>query len=362
MPLSSVDAVAPAFAHARRQLFSPFRFGFWFRIAVIVMTTGDFYGSCTTTGGNYNFNIPNRRPGGLGIFQDAEIPHWGQLAPFLPYFIVGAIIIFALMLLWLYAASVFRFIFFDAVLTDRSALKEGWQRWSPQGGSYFLWNICFFVATLAVFGAVVGLPVFALVGAGIFRHANEHIGLIMLGIFVLALLLIALVLISAAITVFARDFVVPVMALENVGVLAAWRRVIPMLKLEKMAYAGYVLMRLVLVIGSAIIFGILGFLGLLLAAIPIGIVAVALVIIWKAAALTWSPITIGAAAIIGFAALTLIFYVFAFISAPAAVFFQAYSIHFFASRYPPLGQRLAPPAPPPVAPSPAPVPAPATMG
>ena len=54
------------------------------------------------------------------------------------------------------------------------------------------------------------------------------------------------------------------------GVLDAWRRLLPMLAAEKMAFTGYVLMKIVLAIGSAIIFGIITFLTLIILLIPSG--------------------------------------------------------------------------------------------
>ena len=66
----------------------------------------------------------------------------------------------------------------------------------------------------------------------------------------------------------------PIMAMEKVGVLDAWRRLLPMLAAEKMAFTGYVLMKIVLAMGSAIIFGIITFLTLIVLLIPLGIAAV----------------------------------------------------------------------------------------
>ena len=63
------------------------------------------------------------------------------------------------------------------------------------------------------------------------------------------------------------------MAMEEVGVLAAWRRLLPMLRAEKCAFTGYVLMKIVLAIGSAIIVGIATFIVLIVLLIPLAVVA-----------------------------------------------------------------------------------------
>ena len=68
--------------------------------------------------------------------------------------------------------------------------------------------------------------------------------------------------------------------------------------------------------------------------------------------LTWTPTTIAATVVLGLIALGALIYVVSFVSVPSAVFFQSYTLHFYAGRYPPLGAALARapvPASPPVA-------------
>ncbi len=147
------------------------------------------------------------------------------------------------------------------------------------------------------------------------------------------------------------------MALENVRVLDGWRRLLPILRAAKKDSAGYVLMKIVLVIGSAIVFGVLTFLALLVLLVPLGVVGVGSYFLARAEGWTWNLTTISACVVLGGLALSLILYVVAFVSTPAMVFFQSYTNHFLGSRYPALGARVfPPPAAPPLAearPSPA---------
>jgi hypothetical protein len=88
----------------------------------------------------------------------------------------------------------------------------------------------------------------------------------------------------------------------------------------------------------------------------IGVIAVT-------AKLTWNVYTITLAVIGGIIALALVLFLLAMISVPAVVFFPAYSIYFFAARYPALSARLYPvPAPPLVSPPPPPIPPPLPLG
>ena len=66
-----------------------------------------------------------------------------------------------------------------------------------------------------------------------------------------------------------------------------------------------------------------------------------------AAGLTWNLYTITLVVVLGSCAIFLILYILSLVSVPAVVFFPAYSIHFFASRYPALNALLHP-APPPM--------------
>jgi hypothetical protein len=87
---------------------------------------------------------------------------------------------------------------------------------------------------------------------------------------------------------------------------------------------------------------------------------VAIFLIAMGAGATWNPLTIALTVVAGGAVLLLLIAVTAVISTPAMVFFQAYSIHFFGSRYPALGALLSPPELPPTAIGPSPEPVPVT--
>jgi len=135
------------------------------------------------------------------------------------------------------------------------------------------------------------------------------------------------------------------MAMEDVGVLDAWRRLLPMLAAEKMAFAGYVMMKIVLAIGAAIIFGIITLLVVILLLIPLGIAGVIIFFGGKAIGLTLNPATISILIALGAIILAGFIYLTALISTPAMVFFQSYMLHFIGSRYEAVGAVLFPPPP-----------------
>lgn len=350
-PLSAVDAVSPAFAHTKRQLFQPFRFGVWARLAIVSLLTGEFAGGGW---GGGNVNIPSPRGGDEPKdFWLAANPVWDQIQAYLPWILLGVALLVALGLVFIYIGSVFRFILLDAVLNDRCRLRAGWRRWQSQGAGYFLWQIAFALILFATLAVLIGGPIYLAWRAGLFRQPDQHFALLLTGGVIMFFAFLGLMLVAAVIGLFAKDFVVPVMAIENLGVLEAWRRVLPLLGAEKAAYTGYVLMKIVLAIGSAIIFGIINIILLLILIFLLAIVGVVAVAAGAAAGLTWNLYTIGAAVLAGVAAFGALFYIMSFVATPAVVFFQSYTLQFFAGRYPPLGAVMAPPRPP--APVPTPV-------
>ncbi len=345
MPLSAIDAISPAFEVTRRVLFQPFRLDFWARMAIVGLVTGEF------ASGGWGGASGNYRPSGGGG-RDSFLFAFGlgrqELMQFLPWILAAAAALVAFGLLWVYVVSVYRFILLDSVLTGRCELRAGWRRRESLGGSFFLWLVGFSLVALAALALFVGGPVFLAWKAGLFRDPARHVALLVTGGIGLFFVAAGLVLLSVLVVLLAKDFVVPLMATENLGVLEAWRRLMPMIQAEKSAYAVYVLMKLVLTVGSAVLFGIIHLMVILASLIPLGMVSLALIFLGKTMGLHWNRYTVSAVAVMGLAALTALLFVIAFVSAPALVFFQSYTLQFFGARYPALGALMGrtPPGPP----------------
>ncbi len=322
---------------------------------MVSLVTGEFAGG--GWGGMGGVNVPPPREGGdrgWALLWQAP-PVWERIQVFLPWILAGLVALLALGLLSIYIYCVFRFVLLEAVLHDRCELRQGWRRWQPHGSSYFLWLLGFGLAMVAAMTLLAGVPVFLAWRAGVFRNPGEHVLLLAGGGAALFFVLATVGILGTLGIFLAKDFVVPVMALENLGAMDAWRRLWPMLGAEKMAYAGYVLMKIVLTIGCTMIFAIINLFVLLFLLIPLGIVGVGLFFAAKAAGLAWNLYTMAAVVVLGTVALSAILYAIAFVSAPAMVFFQAYTLQFFGSRYAPLAALMArtPPAPPAASPAPA---------
>jgi len=363
-PLSAIEAVTPALELTKQQLFKPFRFWHWARMAFIVLVTWDFSGG----GGGGNFSIPNiplgegRRKEDFAFFAAPDFS-WSRISEYLPWIILGVGILIAFVLVFMFIASVFRFVLFEAVLNNKCEIRAGWKRYQEQGYSYFLWSVALGFSVLLANLILIGGPILAAWRAGIFDEPKEHLLLLILGGMGLFFLMLALFTVGAIISLLAKDFAIPVMALEHVGILDAWRRMNPMISGAKLSFAGYVGMKIVLALGTGIIFGIITLLALLLLMIPLGIVGVAVYLLVASLGLSWNFLTLILAMLAAVVVVHIFLAVMAFISVPPLVFFQSYILHFYGSRYPLLGEKVFPPPPPPapeappVAPGPEPAPA-----
>jgi hypothetical protein len=345
-----VDCVSPAIEHAKTQLFRPFRLGQWSRLALV----GLFAGEMSSGGGcSNNFQIPARMGGG---HRDHLMSNFPDPWVFGPLLIVLLITIPILWLLFLYVSSRMRFILFDSVIAKRCEIRRMWRERSEPAGRYFLWQIVLSLVSLAGMAIIVGVPALFAFSLGWFTAPRDHLaGLILVGILVFFVFMVWALLALLA-HVFTKDFVVPQMALEGISAFEGWSRLLKMVEGEKGGYAGYAGMKLLFSIAAGIAVGIAAIILLVILLIPVGGLGAITVLGGQAAGLTWNVLTITLAVVAGSIFLLLVFYLVSLISVPAIVFFPAYSIYFFAGRYPLLGNLIYPPIPVPPPPSPPPVP------
>jgi MFS family permease len=344
LPISAVDSITPAFHHTTQQLVKPFRLSQWTRLAFVGFLAGELgSGGCNVPS---SFHLP-QQTGNSRQFLDAGFP---SIDPTLLAGLIAVLIVTGLVfgLLFMYVSSVMRFTLFDSVIEKNCSIRRGWRRRQGEGWRYFLWQLGYTLATL--FGAVVllGIPAAFAFALEWFQEPKQHLlGWILGGIVVFFLMAIFFIA-AAVIHVLAKDFVVPQMALENIGVIEGWRRLLPMMRAERGGYAGYVGMKIVLAVVAGIAVGIVSVILAVLVAVPTIVLGIVAVITGKTAGLTWDVFTITAAVVVGGILLAIFLYVVSLISVPVIVFFPAYSIYFFAARYRPLGLLLYPPPPEPV--------------
>lgn len=358
MPKSAVDVVGSAFEHTRKQLTEPFQFGQWWRLALLGLATGELSsgGGCSNFRGLGNLPHPGHHSQNL-LDSGNPLSQLGLDPATIAGIIIVAIIGFLILgLVFVYISSISRFMLFESVLRKRCELSASWERWQRQGLRFFGWQLAVSIISLGV-AAMLFLPLLLPVLAVLRRNQEPDLALLVAFLpMISAFLTFGLVLLL--IHVLAKDFVVPVMAVDNVGVLEGWRRLFDTLKADPWGFAGYLGMKVILAIGAGIFFGILSAIVVVVVLIPIAIVGVVLVIGAKAAGFGWGVFTITAAIVAAVLLLGALLYLAGLISVPIAVFFPAYAMYFFAERFPALRAQLYPaPATPPLPPATVPVPA-----
>jgi hypothetical protein len=364
VPVSAVDCVQPALQHTREQLFTRFQFGQWSRLALVGILAMELHvGGCNfgNMGGKWP-HIPHKNSHGLlptsslaldwPSFNPLGPPHLPEhLGPIVGLILLGIAAAIVVGFIFLYINSVFRFILFDSVLRRHCSISEGWRRLHRAGVRFFLWQIVFQFAVWLFLIVLMGVPLAVVLAAGWLTNPRSHIGPLALTVILFLSLFGVLILLSVVVQVLAKDFLVPLMALENLDFADGWHRLLAMMGREKGRFTVYLLLKLVLSIAAAIIFSIIAIVPILFVVVP-GVVAV---LAGKAAGVGLSVATISLLIILGTSLALLLLYLIALICVPATVFFPAYALHFFAARYPTLDALLNL-APTPLAPILPPVP------
>jgi hypothetical protein len=337
LPISAVDTINLAIEHTKQQLFRPFRLGQWTKLAFVGMLAGELSGS-GCNGSNFN---SLKHPGGV---PHSSLPHFSDINLAVLGGMIAVIIMaaFVIGLIFMYISSVMRFVLFDSILAKECHIREGWGRRQGAGWRYFLWKLLYTFAMFSCLGALVGVPVAFAYSVGWIQEAKQHLLPLVLGGISLFFVLLVLFIVMAVIFVLTKDFVVPQMALENIGAIEGWQRLWPMIKAEMGAYAAYIGLKIALAIAAGIVVGIATvILGLIIAIPTIGLGLLA-VVTGKSAGLTWDASTITLAIVVGSILFAAFLYLVSLISVPVIVFFPAYSIYFFAGRYRPLSAVLYP--------------------
>ena len=332
MAVSAVDVVSEAFEHTKQQLFKPFRLGQWTRLGIVGLLAGEI----TSTGGcSTNYRVPTipRSGGGQALMFQTVLDR----GPLMIALIAMAIVVgLVLLVAFLYISSTMRFVLFDSVVTKECHVRRFWRQRTEPGFRYFVWQLV--VGLISFAGVAVLVITAAIVGfaAGWLRAPREHILPLVIGglifLVVLAVWLFGFLLIH----VLTKDFVVPQMAVDNVTPLEGWRRLWTMMDSEKGRFAGYVGMKVLLSIGAFILSSIAALVVILAILVPVGVPAFIAFLVARTAGIGWNALTLGLAIALGTATLAACLYAVLLITVPLTVFFPAYSMYFFAARYPSL--------------------------
>ena len=339
MPRSAVDVIGSAFERTKRQLFKPFRWGQWFRLALVGFLAGEI-----GQGGGCSARLPLDIASAIPKSNESQFLQSGRSALFLVGIVLAVLLGAILVVVLTYINSRMRFVLFDSIIEGECRIRESWRRRGGPAFRYFVFQILFSLTALFSMAVLIGIPILAAMAGGLFENPSQHILALVLGGVAVGGVVLVLFVALALVQVFIKDFVVPQMAIEDVSVAQGWNRLWLLMKAEKGGYAGYIGMKVLLNIAASIILGIAGFIVLLIVLIPFGGIGVIGVLVGRAAGLAWNPVTIAIAIVFGILAMLAFILLVALVSVPAVIFFPAYSMYFFGERYPQLHALLYPPA------------------
>jgi hypothetical protein len=277
-----------------------------------------------------------------------------HLADYVPLLLAAFAVIFVLAIIFLYISCRFRFILFDSIITGQPVIGRGWARYSSQANRYFGFWLVFRLVSWTVMFFIVGLPLWRAYKSGTFSGDNSMLAFLQI-IGSIALGALAAAIVFGIISTLVKDFVMPIMALDDFSLGDAWSALWRVVSSEPGAWAAYLALKVVCAIATGIGLAIVGVITLLPALVIIGIPAGLFILL---AALAYKLAGLAAGIIIGcVAGLVVAAGVFCWICiliAPVTVFFASYAFYFFGGRYPKLGALLwpqsTPPAPQPLPP------------
>ena len=274
--VSPVDAARAAYHHTRNQLF-PIRLEKWLVLGLLAFLDQcgrAFRGGGGSPGGGHGHGAgPGEWPPDM-----SQVSAWLQrasewLAAHAALLALGAVVgllvfgVVAAVVLWFNARGVFMYA--DAVATGRTDLSRLWRQHAAAASSYFGWSLGLTFAilfTLVFAGGLVVATVFAFVAGRLQGTGGWLVLAVMLP--VLVLLGIALPLLGLA-GVALRDFVAPLQIATGLPCGAAARLLESLVIAQPGAFVLYLVLKLLVVVGTGLVVAILGCLTCCIGFLPV---------------------------------------------------------------------------------------------
>jgi hypothetical protein len=236
--------------------------GRWLRLAVVVFFAGGVGGFNPFQFSGSGTSSTPTSPDVSTTTPTTDLPSLG--GPEVAVIAVIAAVIALLFLGFLLAGSVMEFVFVRSLREEAVTVRGYWRDHWRQGLRLFGFRLALAVVTLGVVGGLL-VAVFAPV---VLSGRVAALGLLVLAI----PLLVVVSAVSGVLNGFTTMFVVPVMLLEERGLLASWRRFWPTLTGAWKQYLAYLFMSVVLNLAGGILTALATLVGALAVGIPLAIV------------------------------------------------------------------------------------------
>ncbi|MFC5972322.1 hypothetical protein ACFPYI_13355 [Halomarina salina] len=295
MALYALDDLDDAYAATRAFLF-PFDWGRWLRLALVTFFVASATGT-PSSGFQFSGAGGGADSGTNGEFSGAEFDAAMQeIAPFVPLIVVGVLVALLLALAFLFVGSVMEFVLVQSLRAERVSVREFFGRYTGKGARLFGFRIA--LGLLGLLGAVL---VFGLTVGPLLVDASPVIPLVAL--VVLAPLFVLFAVALAVVNGFTTVFVVPVMLLEDLTVLAAWRRLWPTIRAQWRQFAVYAVV-------IAVVLFALGIAASIAIAIPVALGALAFAVLVGIGFLA-GGVTLATGVVVALLAIPFVLFVFA---------------------------------------------------
>jgi len=310
MPLYALEDLDDAW-DATRSFLWPVDRSRWLRLALVVLFIGG-------PGANLNlfqWNVPSEGTMPVGQLPTVGPRFWAIIAV-----LVAVILLFGLV--FLLVGSVMNFVLVESLRHETVAVREYWGRRWGQGLRLFGFRIVIGLlvfGSAAVFAALFFIPIAVERGTG----AVAAPGAISAAALVLLVpVIIALAILVGLVNGFTTVFVVPIMVLEDCGVLAGWRRLWPTITAHPWQYLTYAIAGFLLSILAGIFVAIVIAISAIILLIPFGILGVVGFVLL----VTVPPLGVGVLALVGLLFVLSIIVVAAVIQVPVMAYLRYYAL------------------------------------
>lgn len=260
MPIYALDDIDDAI-EATKALLWPIDRWLWVKFAFIVFFLGG-------VGGSNPFQFAGNTPSGPsdgmnGPGLPESIPALGGPEILIILGIIGIITVIALVFLLI--GSIMEFVFVRSLSDESVSIRDSWSKYWTDGVRLFGFRLVLGILTFGIIGILIAAA-FAPILLG---NGTVRLALIPLAIIVA----IPVGLLSGIIHTFTTAFIVPLMMLEEHGVIAGWRRFWSTLTGQWKQYVSFLILGFVLNIAGGIVAGLATLLVAVVLAIPLGILA-----------------------------------------------------------------------------------------
>lgn len=269
MSISYSRPLSLGFQRMKKALFQPFDLSKWLRIGFTAWLAGltDCGGGSSGSSHHSDYNSHNfdeffNFPQTAWDWVSAH-PLWANLI------IVGVILFVVVISVFIWVSSRGKFMFLHNVAQEKSDISHPWHEYRKEGNSLFLFEFFFGWFSIVLF---VFFLFYCFVSVKELYYGDFTNVAIFWAVGQMILLLIAYLLTIGFASLFLKDFVVPIMYKNRIGVLQAWGKFLTLFGKHFFSFIGYGLFIFILSIGVGL--GILFLalitccIGLLLLAIP----------------------------------------------------------------------------------------------